>query len=405
MKWSRLAATGLLIAAVLAGTSAAQGAPRAPAVPGGLGALSGLGALTGWQQRGASGPGGKFGTAVAVSGRTAVVGAPLRGSHAGAAYLFVRIGAKWSLQAVLTPSRREAGEQFGGAVAISGSTVVVGAAWEDVAGTGHAYVFVRNEGRWSQQAELSAAHGAYGNGFGITVAISHSTVVVGAPYRGGEKGAAYVFTRSGARWSQQAQLRPSPRVSDLFGTSVAVSGSTAVVGAETWSAARGTAFVFTRTGARWSQQARLTTTGLVANDFFGSAVALSGPTAVIGVDGWNVDRGEALVFRRSAGRWSQVASLTASHRLAADDSFGAAVSVSGPLAIVGTDGPDHAYEFARSATSWSQRAEFIRGPADDLFGAAVAVSDSTAVIGAPGARGGAAFVYRIGAAPRALLGG
>jgi hypothetical protein len=78
------------------------------------------------------------------------------------------------------------------------------------------------------------------------------------------------------------------------------------------------------------------------------------------------------------------------------------VAVSGRIAVVGTFGPDHAYEFAESGASWSQRAEFIRGPASDFFGAAVAVSGITAVIGAPGARGGAAFVYRGIFGPKAL---
>jgi hypothetical protein len=199
---------------------------------------------------------------------------------------------------MLTAARPAAGEQFGGAVAVSGSTLVIGAAWEDTAGTGLAYVFARRDGRWSQQAVLSAAHGAYGDGFGVSVAMSHTTVVVGAPYRANEKGGAYVFARDHGRWFQQARLMPSPAARDLFGASVTVSGSTVVAGAENFNAGRGTAFVFTRAGARWSQQARLTTSGLVANDFFGSAVAVSGQTAVIGSDGWNIDRGEVLVFSR-----------------------------------------------------------------------------------------------------------
>jgi len=395
-------AAAVAVAGVLAGTTAAHeasGMPRVrPAqgasmsnVPAGLTAA--VSALATWQRSGRAAVGGQFGLAVAVSGSTAVVGAPLRKKQAGAAYVFVRSGAKWSLQAVLTPSRPATGEQFGGAVAISGRTVVVGASWEDLAGVGRAYVFVRRNGRWTQRAQLTARHGAYGSGFGVTVAVSGSTVVVGSPYRKGEKGAAYVFVRSRNGWVQGTQLTPSPVAFDLFGDSVAVSDSTAIVGAEGWRSGRGTAFVFTRHGVHWSQSARLTVSGLVADDAFGYSVAMSGSTAVIGVDGWNIDRGEALVFTRTGMHWSQQATLTPSGSLPADSNFGFAVAVSGPRCVVGTFGPGQAYVFARSGTTWSQQAMLARGGTNDLFGASVAASGRTVVIGAPDTHGGAGAAY------------
>jgi len=341
---------------------------------------------------------GQLGLAVAISGSTAVVGAPLLNDQAGAAYVFTWSHGTWSLQAELTPVTPAQGQQFGGSVAISGSTVVVGAAWEDIAGIGSAYVFVRHGTRWSQQARLAAIGGAYDDGFAVSVAVSGSTAVVGAPYRQSERGAAYVFTRHDGRWSQQAQLRPSPALTDFFGDSVAVSGTTAFVGADEWKSARGTAFVFTRSGTHWSQQAQLIEPGLIANDFFGYAVALAGETAVIGVNGWEIDRGKAVVYTRTGTRWSQQAVLVPSRPQVPDAGFGSAAAVSGSTAVVGTFGSGRAYVFIRSGATWSQQATLARGGANGLFGAAVGVSRGAAVIGEPAAGNwaGAAFAWTTG---------
>ena len=116
-------------------------------------------------------------------------------------------------------------------MAISGSTAVVGARGKN-SFTGAAYVFARSGTTWSQQAKLTAADAAANDNFGYSVAISGSTAVVGAPVKNSETGAAYVFVRSGTAWSQQAELTASDAAAnDRFGWSVAISGSTVVVGA------------------------------------------------------------------------------------------------------------------------------------------------------------------------------
>src|SRR6266540_1557651 len=148
---------------------------------------------------------------------------------------------------------------FGISVAISGETVVVGAPGDDSRGS--AYVFARNGGVWSQQQKLLASDAAAGDAFGESVATRGETVVVGAR-GGGVGGSAYVFARSSGVWSQQQKLRASDAaVADSFGASVAISGETVVVGAigDDGAAGRdqGSAYVFARSGGVWTQQQKL----------------------------------------------------------------------------------------------------------------------------------------------------
>src|SRR6266508_346104 len=180
-----------------------------------------------------------FGFSVAISGETVVVGALFdvgaAGLQQGSAYVFARSGGVWTQQQKLLASDAAAGAVFGISVAISGETVVVGAPGDDaVAGDnqGSAYVFARSDGVWSQQQKLLASDArCCGEAFGESVAISGETVVVGSG-GGGVGGSAYVFARSSGVWSQQQKLRASDAaVADSFGASVAISGETVVVGA------------------------------------------------------------------------------------------------------------------------------------------------------------------------------
>jgi hypothetical protein len=300
-----------------------------------------------------------FGHSVAVSGDTAVVGA-WRDDHvgatdAGSAYVFVRTGGVWIQQAKLTASDAAANDEFGHSVAVSGETAVIGARGNDHSGkadAGSAYVFVRTGGVWTQQAKLTALGAAAGDLFGDSVAVSGETAVIGADYDnhagGSDAGSAYVFVRSGGVWTQQARLAASDAAaSDHFGVSVAIAGETAVIGAyydDDGGSSAGSAYVFVRSGGVWTQQAKLTASDAAASDYFGRSVAVSGDTAVIGAygdDDGGSSAGSAYVFVRSGGVWTQQAKLTASDA-AASDQFGYSVAVSGGTAVVGTYGDDYA---------------------------------------------------------------
>ncbi len=355
-------------------------------------------------------PGDYFGISVAVDGSTVVVGAGSSGSNSllGAAYVFVESGGTWTQQAELTPSDGTEEDQFGASVAISGSTIVVGSPQHPFSmatnGLGAAYVFVESGGTWSQQAKLTAPDGAAGDNFGHTVAVSGSTAVVGAPYHvigsNQNQGAAYVFASSGGTWTQQAELTASDgAANDQFGWSVAVSGNTALVGAPGhWIGSNevGAAYVFVESGTAWGQQAELTSSDGVANDYFGSSVAVSGSTAVVGAPGHgiglNVNQGAAYLFAQSGNTWSQQAELIASDG-AAGDYLGSSVAVSGSTALAGswlhTVGSNveqgAAYVFAPSGGTWTQQAELTAsdGARYNGFGVSVAVSGGTALAGAP----------------------
>jgi hypothetical protein len=180
---------------------------------------------------------------VSLGGDTALVGAPgedLDGKiNAGAAYVFTRSGGTWSRQAKLTAADAEARDEFGRSVSTDGDTALVGAYLADPDGmseAGAAYVFTRSGGTWSQQAKLTAADAEAVDWFGVSVSVAGDTALVGAdreaPDGKSQAGAAYVFTRSGRTWTQQQKLTDSDaEVFDRFGWSVSVDGSTALISA------------------------------------------------------------------------------------------------------------------------------------------------------------------------------
>ena len=214
-----------------------------------------------------------FGRSVSVSGDTAVVGAhyddTAGGTNAGSAYVFVRSGTVWTQQQKLTASDGRTYDRFGWSVSVSGDMAVIGAwnhrhAWES-SDEGSAYVFVRSGATWSQQQELTASEGGDTFCFGSSVSVSGDTAVIGDPCDmagGGYAGLAYVFVRSGAVWTQQQRLRGWDRSpEDNFGNDVSVSGDTVVVGADgdyTAGEMAGSAYVFVRSGTVWTEQQKLT---------------------------------------------------------------------------------------------------------------------------------------------------
>ncbi len=254
-----------------------------------------------------------FGTSVSVSGDTTVVGAPWDDAGAstdhGSAYVFVRSEGVWNEQQKLVASDGVFSDFFGISVSVSGDTAVVGA-WRDDVGTnnqGSAYVFVGSGGVWTEQQKLVASDGAGDDWFGVSVSVSGDTAVVGA-YADDvganiDQGSAYVFVRSGGVWSEQQKLVASDGAAgDLFGASVSVSGDTVVPGApddDDGATARGSAYVFVRSGGVWSEQQKLVASDGVFLAKFGTSVSVSGDTAVVGARGdivGSTRQGSAYVF-------------------------------------------------------------------------------------------------------------
>ena len=311
--------------------------------------------------------GDSFGNAVAISNNTAVVGASRQTSqnNRGAAYIYVRSGAgtTWSQQQKLVPSDVVDGDVFGTSVAIDGdsfgdtTTIVVGApikALSGTAGKGAAYVYVGNFFTgWIQQQQLTASDGGLNEFFGTSVAISGDTILVGAPNHtvgpNSRQGAVYVFVRNGATWTQQQELTASDGlVSDQLGGAVALAGDTAVAGAreDNFGASRnGKAYVFVRNGTTWTQQQKLTASDGSTLDAFGNSVAISHHTDTIAVGAVNDDE------------------VTPNDR-------------------------GSVYVFVRNGTTWSQQQRLIGslGMATGFtghFGTSVAVDGDTLIAGAP----------------------
>ena len=251
-----------------------------------------------------------FGCSVSISsdGNTVIIGAygdNDKGSESGSAYIYTRSGSTWTQQSKLLASDGAASDQFGWSVSISsdGNTAIVGAYRDDDKGSnsGSAYIYTRSGSTWNQQAKLVPSDGATGDWFGYSVSISGdgNTAIVGAQYdddKDTNSGSAYIYTRSGSTWTQQAKLLASDGAyNDYFGWSVSISsdGNTAIVGAREDNDYRGSAYIYTRSGSTWTQQAKLLASdGDTAGDQFGCSVSISGDgnTAIVGAY-WDDDKG------------------------------------------------------------------------------------------------------------------
>jgi phage gpG-like protein len=283
-------------------------------------------------------------------------------------------------QAKLTGSTQlcegNAGCRFGSRVALSadGNTALIGAQHEDK-GIGAAWVFTRDGATWTQQAKLTGSEELSAGRFGGSVSLSAdgNTALIGGPGDKNGWGAAWVFTREGTTWSQQAKLVGSEiNHSVFFGFSVSLSadGSTALVGAPSDNGRLGAAWVFTREGATWAQQGpKLTGMEELGEGHLGRSVALSadGNTALIGgnTDGGGV--GAAWVFTREGAIWRQQGpKLTGSEELGAGRfGFSVALSADGNTALIGgyadKKGKGAAWAFTREGSAWIQQGPKLTG--------------------------------------------
>jgi len=264
-------------------------------------------------------------------------------------------------------------DYFGGSVAITGDTTIIGASgFTAGAGMGTAYVFVN--GAFSQQ--LTASDGANGDAFGDQVAVSGDTAIIGAAGDGNSTGSAYIFVRSGSSWTQQQKLTASDGAPNQgFGGAVAIVGNTAMV------VGGGSTYVFQRNGATWTESQKLTAMDGAAPALVGS-LSMSADTAIMaGV--------KAYIFVRSGTAWAQQQVLTPANPPAAG---ALSVAISGNTAFVGS--PDVSvtqaaqgavFVFKRTGAIWTQQQILVAPDAgvSDYFGFSIAVFGEALVVGAP----------------------
>ncbi|HVT77629.1 MAG TPA: Ig-like domain-containing protein [Acidimicrobiales bacterium] len=363
-----------------------------------------------------------FGSAVDLSADLLVVGSPLDddgGSNAGSVYVYRNVNSTWSFEAKLIASDATANAHFGAAVATDGTNIVIGAPiGNSFNGAGQAYVFTHAGGTWVEQAILRASDNTTGDTdrFGDDVAISGTTALVGA--RGAtvsgltNAGAAYAFVNSGGVWSEQQRIfahlangNGDAGANFQFGSSVAIDGDSAVIGAPGYSRTQtsaGAAYMFQRSGGTWSAQRAVA--GIYYLGALGTSVAVAGDLAVAGGPGEDNGIGHVHMFRHSGTTWTQEGDV------GAHQGFGSDVDVSGNTVLAGDAADDIDASVTGSGSislivqgsngTWAIEPRILSAPhaANDHFGTSVALDGTTAVAGAPRrdeglTDAGAAFVF------------
>ncbi|MGB2985284.1 MAG: hypothetical protein WBE26_05320, partial [Phycisphaerae bacterium] len=382
-----------------------------------------------------------FGWAVSISGEVAVIGTPFDDDacipddfdcNSGSAYIYRFNGSTWIEDAKLTASDAAQYDEFGISVSVSGDTAVV-ATWRDdcAAGSlcGSAYVFEKPPGGWvdmTETAKLTVSDAAAGDYFGTSVSISGDVILIGAQGKdclaGSDCGAAYVFEKPPGGWvdmTETAKLTAFDGAEDDgFGLSVSISGDVILIGASGKdclpSSDCGAAYVFEKPPGGWvdtTEAAKLTAFDAAPSDGFGASVSINSEMALVGAhsgDGLTPcgsavvpNSGSAYVFEMPPGGWvhmTETAKLTASDA-ARGDYFGSSVSISGDVAVVGSEYGGSAYVYRFDGIDWVEGAKLL-GSESAYFGFAVSVSGNVVVVGAPLAyvgmgRSGSAYVYQI----------
>ena len=351
----------------------------------------------------------------------------------------------------LKASNTGANDLFGLTIALSGdgNTLAVGAPYEDsntttingaqdnndATNSGAVYVFYRDGLTWAQQAYIKASNADTNDKFGSSLAFSSdgSTLAVGAVGEDttvANSGAAYIYTRVGTTWSEQAKIKAfNPGGTDQFGHAIALAGDGNTLAVGAWgedgddvgidgdnnnnATDSGAVYLFTRTGTVWSSEAYVKASNTGASDQFGSSIALSDDGTTLAVGAWSEnggavgingledddsanDSGAVYLFTNEGGNWSQQAYIKASNT-EVDDAFGSAVALSadGNTLAVGAPGEDNefgtdgstnnnsvedsgaVYLFTRSGFTWSQQAylKASNAKSGDEFGYSLALSN------------------------------
>ncbi len=355
-------------------------------------------------------PGDRFGSAVAVSADRIVIAAPRRDvggvADAGAAFVFERIGAVWTLVSTLALAAPVADDRVGNAVALDGDLALAGAPGLDVPGEpanrGAVIPFVRDvSGNWIGGAAIGPTGLSQDAQFGFTLSLSADTLAVGAPTdaAGGTsgRGSATLYPRVGATsfGAPQIVVAPDGVQGDEFGFSLALDGARLLAGAPDHGNGEGAAYVFTRVVGTWTFDAKVSSPNGPFADVSGFAVAWLNGDALLGAP--LVDRppnraqGELRRYAQ-ASSWA-LADAFDSGDGAAAELFGFSVAVDRGTVVVGShrddtvggsDDAGSASVFRRGTSGWERVARLVAadGESEDLFGIAVAVHGDVIAVGA-----------------------
>lgn len=377
-----------------------------------------------------AGDNGLFGISVSIDG----TGTRVAISQIGVlgVFIFVRSGANWTLEQKIVPNTVNVSDKYGYSISIGslGTRIAIGCPQSDITGsnTGAVYIY-RKDSSWVLEATLQSSIPSPNDFFGYSVSISTgaSRLAVGVPYResgGTDRGAVYVFTRSGNTWSEEAVLTASDGANnDYFGNSVSISGDGtriavgSVLNDSSGITDSGAVYVF-KFNVTWSQDIKLTASNKAINDNFGFSVAINNDGTRIVVGAYYSQPGSLyragsvyIYFRNGSDIWSEEAILTASDK-AINDQFGYSVSISddGAQVLIGANNKiisdtirGKVYLFSRSGTTWTQTVGFQGDVSPDIRGHGSSVSlardKSRAIVGSVGSYinsiySGSASIYR-----------
>jgi FG-GAP repeat len=344
-----------------------------------------------------------FGYSVSLSGNRALLGTATYDRATAAAYVYVFIGGVWTLEATLIPSDLQLNNTYGSAVSLSGARALVGAPYSSNSSShGQAYVFAFDGTNWNEEAKLVSSGSDNLDFFGWAVSIQGDRALVGAWGEVGNDGAAYIFERTGTSWSESAKLLPTPDQGSGFGIAVSLSGQRALVGQTVGNEIdfSGAAYVFRVESGSWSQEAKLSVVNS-PDESFAAAVSLSGNRALIGAP-QGFSKGSAYVFAFDGRAWDQTAHIFALSEVTSGGNFGQSVSLSGRRALIGASEDNNsigsAYLYRFDGAIWTEQEKLVAsdGAPDDEFGFSVSLEGQRALIGAgrPQFGGtGAAYVF------------
>ena len=353
------------------------------------------------------GSGNLFGWSVAIDGDAIAVGAPGKddaAQDAGAAYVYTLNEGEWTFQEKYTAPGSVIDAEFGYSVAVAGEDAIAGRPIPSIAGSFGAAFFLPC---FRLSAKLPRPSLLDGGSFGLAVSAWGERILAGAPHTGpdGEEntGEASVWVPKGTSWEKEADLVPADSARfTLYGFDLALSGDLAAVGspgARSGGVLTGAVYVFARDGGgTWTEERKVVPPGVAAGDSYGNSLALDGDTLVAGAkldDDFGTDSGSVYVFTRSGGTWALEQQLFPDVT-DADARFGSAVAISGDTIVVGAPhdrlddlGVGAAYVFARSGGVWTLEAKMLHHAAfvGDRFGTSVAASGDTIAVVAPGQGG------------------
>jgi len=302
----------------------------------------------------------------------------------------------------ILPDEGNAGDKFGASVSISGDYAIMGAHGDDT-NTGSAYIFRRDPSGWVEHAKLTASDRNSSDMFGFSVSIDGSFALVGAPSSGGF-GAAYLFERKGDIWTEIVKLVGSDVGPDGdFGSAVSIFGGYLIVGAEDDDEngnGSGAAYIFQNQGAV-VELAKLTASDGESNDHFGWSVSISGEYAIVGSPEKDIvfgNEGSAYVYRREGSNWEEEVVLT-ERNPSSNGRFGGAVAISNNRAVVGAIFSNQVHIFLNDTSGWTTEDRIRPEGLFFGFGHSVDIEDDFVLVGAEfddrnGNAAGSAYLFR-----------